>query len=121
MVGILGEEQESFAGLSAGFGRKCVVERPELPSSREKSQGGSVERLWCVVGFERLFCPTGEARHSLGILKAPVPAGFVFAYPAPFFLLAQKTRVTENRTLCFYRKGMHGIQEKGVCVLCHRD
>ncbi len=96
MVGILGEEQESFAGLSAGFGRKCVVERPELPSSREKSQGGSVERLWCVVGF-------------------------VFADPAPFFLLAQKTRVTENRTLCFCGKGMHSIQEKGVGVLCHGD
>ncbi len=30
MVGVLGEEQESFAGLGTGFGRKCVVERPEL-------------------------------------------------------------------------------------------
>ena len=84
-----------------------------------KSQGGSVERLWRVVGFERLFCPTGETRHSLEILKTPVPAGFVFAHPAPFFFLAQETRVTEDRTLCFCRKGMHGIQEKGVCVLCH--
>ena len=120
MVGVLGEEQESFPGLGAGFGRKRVVERPEFLRPG-KSQGGSVERLWCVVGFERLFCPTGEARHSLGILKTLVPAGFVFAHPAPFFLLAQQTRVTENRTLCLCRKRMHGLQEKGVCVLRHGD
>lgn len=30
MVRVLRKEKEGFAGLSAGFGRKCVVERPEL-------------------------------------------------------------------------------------------
>jgi len=57
MVGILGEEQESFAGLSAGFGRKRVVERPELlrPAGRNgcgATAGLSNHRLEASRGFD---------------------------------------------------------------------